>query len=450
MSAAEQKKGITPANNARIVIVDDEPSIRKTIEGVLHDEGYGTVAVGTAQDLFKVLETESPLLVLLDIWLPGMDGIETLERLRQINPNIPVIMMSGHATIATAMKATKLGAADFIEKPIDLDLLLKSIRGALAGTVEVVPAPEQSSPSSVKSASKGTRIESLNRIALSNQPLPGRSFNQRTLKNSALLYGQGLHSGKKSGLILEPLPAGSGIHFAEVSEREIVPAHVDFVDSTGFATTVKFGNSQAGTIEHLMSALHAYGICNLLIKCNGEVPVMDGSAIEFCNLFDNIGIEEQNEPWKEIVIDRTYKFGSGKEEITFEPAEEFSVHYTLIYPPPVGTQEYEYTLGNIDSYKQEIASARTFGFVKDIGWLQKQGLALGGRFDNFVLFGEEGPINCALRFNNEPVRHKILDAIGDLYLLGRRLRGRVKARMTGHSDNVAILKQVRQRLAELA
>jgi len=450
MSAAEQKKGTTPTTNPRIVIVDDEPSIRKTIEGVLHDEGYGTVAVGTAHELFNVLESESPLLVLLDIWLPGMDGIETLERLRQLNPSIPVVMMSGHATIATAMKATKLGAADFIEKPIDLELLLKSIRGALAGSVTSNLTQEQSSAGATKAPTNTDRIESLNKIALSKQALPGRSFNQRTLKNSALLYGQGLHTGKKSGLILEPLPAGSGIHFAEVSESEIVPAHVDFVDSTGFATTVKFGNSQAGTIEHLMSALHAYGICNLLIKCNGEVPVMDGSAIEFCNLFDNIGIEEQNEPWKEIAIDRTYKFGSGKEEITLEPAEEFSVHYTLIYPPPVGTQEYEYTLGSIESYKKEIASARTFGFVKDIGWLQKQGLALGGRFDNFVLFGEEGPINCALRFNNEPVRHKILDAIGDLYLLGRRLRGRVKARMTGHSDNVAILKQVRQRLAELA
>jgi UDP-3-O-[3-hydroxymyristoyl] N-acetylglucosamine deacetylase len=448
MAAPALKENPSTLLKGRIIIVDDEPSIRKTIEGILNDEGYGTAAVGTAQDLFNLMEKESPLLVLLDIWLPGMDGIETLERLRQLYPNVPVVMMSGHATIATAMKATKLGAADFIEKPIDLELLLKSIRSALGGENR---KPEVRAVATTSSGIKEQpRTEPINKIALSNQVLPGRSFTQRTLKNSALLYGQGLHTGKKSGLILEPLPAGSGIHFAEVSESEIVPAHVDFVDSTGFATTVKFGNSQAGTIEHLMSALHAYGICNLLIKCNGEVPVMDGSAIEFCNLFDNIGVEDQGEPWKEIAIDKTYHFGSGKEEITLEPADEFSVHYTLIYPPPVGTQEYEYVLGDIESYKKEIASARTFGFVKDIGWLQKQGLALGGRFDNFVLFGDEGAINCALRFDNEPVRHKILDAIGDLYLLGRRLRGRVKARMTGHSDNVAILKQVRQRLAELS
>ena len=439
------------AVKGKIIIVDDEPSIRKTIEGVLTDEGYQTISVGTATELFKALETEKPNLVLLDIWLPGMDGIETLGELRQRHPEIPVIMMSGHATIATAMKATKLGASDFIEKPIDLDALLKSICGALEGSSDK-SANSESGESKVVSGGIGqtTRIESLNKIALAAQPLAGRSFNQKTLKNSALLYGQGLHSGKKSGLILEPLPPGSGIHFAEVSGSEIVPAHVDFVDSTGFATTVKFGDSQAGTIEHLMSALHAYGICNLLIKCNGEVPVMDGSALEFCNLFDTIGVEDQGEPWNEIIIDKTYRFGSGKEEIVLEPADEFTVHYTLMYPPPVGTQEYEYTLGSVESYKKEIASARTFGFVKDIGWLQKQGLALGGRFDNFVLFGDEGAINCALRFDNEPVRHKILDAIGDLYLLGRRLRGRIKARMTGHSDNVAILKQVRDRLAELS
>jgi UDP-3-O-acyl-N-acetylglucosamine deacetylase len=103
-------------------------------------------------------------------------------------------------------------------------------------------------------------------------------------------------------------------------------------------------------------------------------------------------------------------------------------------------------LGDVQKYKREIAPARTFGFVKDIGWLQQQGLALGGRFDNFVLFGEEGPLNGNLRFSDEPVRHKVLDAIGDLYLLGRPLRGKVTAALTGHSDNVELLKMVREAL----
>lgn len=434
----------------RIAIVDDEPGIRKSIEGVLQDEGYETKSVANATELFNYLQSgQIPSLVLLDIWLPGMDGIEILERLKELHPELPVIMMSGHATIASAMKATKLGAADFIEKPLDLDLLLKSIKRSLENS-EIVEGSAKGLESNVDlnttSETNFSRISALKKIALSEPGLAGRNFTQKTLKNSAILYGQGLHSGKKSGLILEPLPAGSGIHFAEVSGHEIVPAHLDFVDSTGYATTVKFGDSQAGTIEHLMSALHAYGISNLLIKCNGEVPVMDGSALEFCNLFDNVGLEDQGEPWPEIAIDKTYRVGNEKEEIIIEPAEDFSIRYVLQYPDPVGIQEYTFTLGDLDAYKKEIAPARTFGFVKDIGWLQKQGLALGGRLDNFVLFGENGPINCALRFPDEQARHKILDAIGDLFLLGRRLRGKVTARMTGHSDNVALLKLIREQI----
>ncbi len=444
----------------RVLIIDDEKSIRKTLEGVFRDEGYDPKSCSDANSAFELLKSYSPNLILLDIWMPGMDGIEMLKRLKELYPDIPVIMISGHATIATAMKSTKLGAADFIEKPLDLNVLLSSVKralGAEVGAEDSEASGKLPDPLTVKSVSdfqigKERYDGKLNTIAFSNNTLRGRDFKQRTLKNSTILYGQGLHSGKKSGLILEPLPPNSGIHFTEVSDTSVVPAHVDFVDSTGFATTVRFGTGQAGTIEHLMSALHAYGISNLLIKCNGEVPVMDGSALEFCSLIEEIGLEEQSEPWYEIVVDKTYRFGTGKdtaqEEITIEPAEDFTIEYILNYPEPVGTQVYKFTLGDVESYKKEIAPARTFGFVKDIGWLQKQGLALGGRFDNFVLFGDEGAINCSLRFSDEPARHKVLDAIGDLYLLGRRIRGKVTAKMTGHSDNVGILKLIREALRQ--
>jgi UDP-3-O-acyl N-acetylglucosamine deacetylase len=229
-----------------------------------------------------------------------------------------------------------------------------------------------------------------------------------------------------------------------------VPAHVDFVESTGFATTVRLGQTQAGTIEHLMSALCAYGISNVLIKCNGEVPVMDGSAREFCRLFEEVGLTEQDGEWYEIDIRKVIEVGDDKESIRIEPADEFSVEYTLRYPEPVGEQQFSFTLTDAASYRDQIAPARTFSFVKDVGQLQRQGLALGGRFDNFLLIGPEGAINDEWRFSNEPVRHKVLDAIGDLFLLGRRLRGKVTARMTGHSDNVAILKKVRDELQRAA
>jgi UDP-3-O-acyl N-acetylglucosamine deacetylase len=225
-----------------------------------------------------------------------------------------------------------------------------------------------------------------------------------------------------------------------------VPAHVDFVESTGFATTVRLGQTQAGTIEHLMSALCAYGISNLLIKCNSEVPVMDGSAREFCRLFDDVGLTEQDGEWYDIKIPELIQVGNGKEWIKIEPADTFSIDYTLRYPEPVGEQQFTFELKDPEAYRSQIAPSRTFSFVKDVGHLQKQGLALGGRFDNFLLIGTEGAINDAWRFPNEPVRHKILDAIGDLYLLGRPLCGKVTACMTGHSDNIALLKAVRELL----
>ena len=174
---------------------------------------------------------------------------------------------------------------------------------------------------------------------------------------------------------------------------------------------------------------------------------MDGSSRDFCSLFDEIGTEIQPGDWFEIKITETIRVGDDEKWIQIEPADNFSIDYTLIYPDPVGTQRMTFTLGDVESYKREIAPARTFGFVKDIGYLQKQGLALGGRFDNFVLFGgEDQPINDSLRFPDEPVRHKILDAIGDLYLLGRRIRGKVTAKMTGHTDNCRLLKEIRERM----
>jgi len=285
-------------------------------------------------------------------------------------------------------------------------------------------------------------VLNLNPIAFRSQKLRGEKRGQRTLGKSALLYGEGLHSGRKSGLILEPLPPDSGIHFASISGPELVPGYVDFVQSTGYATTVRSGTTQAATIEHLLSAFHAYGICNVLVKCNGEIPVMDGSSLPFCTLIEDMGIVEQEGDWFEIAIPRTIRIGDEREFIEIAPADTFSIEYTLQYPQPLGEQFFSFTLDSPESYKKAIAPARTFGFVRDIGALQDRGLGLGGRFNNFVLFGDEGAINTELRFENEPVRHKILDCIGDLFLLGRPLRGRVTARMSGHSDNIDLLKAI--------
>ncbi len=430
-----------------ILIVDDEASIRKSLEGVLGDVGYLCLHAAEGAEALALVQSRNPALVLLDIWMPGMDGMETLRRIKEINPRLPVIMMSGHATIATAIKATQAGASDFIEKPLELDLTLAAISRALAR-----PETGDAADAGVLADPPGSKapfgVPDLQRVVFEKQAMRGSLVPQKTLAHGAVLYGQGLHSGKKSGLILEPLGPDSGIHFIGVSDNRAVPAHLDFVGSTGYATSIRLGTTQAATIEHVMSALNAYGVSNLLIKCNGEVPVLDGSAAEFCSLFEEIGLENQRGDWYKIVVKETVSIGDGRETIRLEPCDGFEIDYTLDYPHPVGRQHCVFRLDDPAIYRKEIAPARTFGFVKDIGHLQRQGLALGGRFDNFILFGDEGPINDALRFPDEPVRHKIMDAIGDLYLLGRRLQGRVVANMTGHSDNIALLRKVREMMIQ--
>ncbi len=439
-------------NDISVLVVDDEPSIRKTLEGVLADEGYKCSCASSGTQALEHLREHRPHLVLLDIWMPGLDGLETLEQIHEIYPELPVIMISGHATIATAVKATKMGASEFIEKPLDLDAMLETIRRVLDGaarglddTQEEETLEEESGALSIGTTQTPLQVEP---IVFQDQKLRGKPLQQRTIAHSSILYGQGLHSGKKSGLMLEPLPANSGIHFVGVSHPSPVPAHVDFVESTGFATTLKLGQTQVATIEHLMSALCAYGISNLLIKCNDEVPVLDGSALEVCRLLDETGVEEQAGEWYAIKIEEPIRVGDDKEFILIEPAEELSISYRLSYPEPLGVQEFSFILGDKEEYQREIAPARTFGFLKDIEYLQQQGLAQGGRFDNFVLYGPEGSINGDLRFEDEAVRHKILDAIGDLYLLGRPIQGKITASMTGHSDNIDILRVVRDLLEQ--
>jgi UDP-3-O-acyl N-acetylglucosamine deacetylase len=263
-----------------------------------------------------------------------------------------------------------------------------------------------------------------------------------------VVNGQGLHSGVRTGLILQPLPPGSGIVFGSISSGETVPALVDHVGATGYATTLVRGTMSAKTVEHLMATLHAYRITNLLVKMQAEVPILDGSALELCALIDEGGVVDQDGTVEELVIDRRYAIGSDAPDhkgIAIVPADGFEVHYTLDYPAPIGRQEIEFRFDDVETFRREIAPARTFGFVKDIEQLELMGLASGGRLNNTILVGEEGIVNAPLRFPDEFARHKVLDIFGDFYLLGRFIRGRIEARMTGHSDNVHLLRHLRNR-----
>ncbi len=418
-----------------ILVVDDEEGIRESVREILSDEGYRVIEAADGTRVLELIRKERPRLVLLDIWMPRVDGIELLKEIKEREPEVDVIMISGHGNIHTAVTATKLGAFDFIEKPLSLDGLLLTVRRAL-GEASVTKRESRRpkagkerrrSRASVSAAARAKRLK------------------QKTLKKSVVISGQGLHSGIKTGVILHPLPLNSGILFSGISANTTVPAHLDYVGSTGYATSLRGKGIVVATVEHFLAVLHSYGITNLLVKVQGEIPIMDGSALEFCRLIEEAGIQEQEEEWSEIVVDKTYRVGQkGGESISIEPADTFGVRYVLNYPKPVGMQEHTYIFKGPESFKEEIAPARTFGFLKDIEQLEKLGLVNGGRLSNCILMDNEKILNTELRFSDEFARHKILDIVGDFYLLGRPIRGMVAAHMTGHSDNIALLRKIRK------
>lgn len=723
-----------------ILIVDDEKSILDSLEGILKDEGFSVSKAEDGSKAMEIIRTESPDLVLLDIWMPDMDGIKALKAIKEYDSNLGVIIMSGHGTVETAVKAIKLGAMDYIEKPLSLDNVILRIeqgieqqklrkenielkarmleKGEIIGKSKEIQkikkeidkssstsdgiliigekgtgkeliakiihnrSERQTAPfidinctvlsedmmvstifgsdslkktksktiskGKIESADKGTlflnevfrlNMETQSRLLkfikergitkrngkflaldvrimatssmdieellkkgeilygllehlsktsiylpplrnrrtdipllvnyflkqlsiecgkkikeidsqaleiLTNYSWPGnikelknilerivittahekisssdipetlvgstvttpiqfegypsmkeakkewerefilyhlnkndwktdrtskalkieekalerkissygislprakdkRLIFQKTLKRSMVLCGKGLHSGLKSGLILLPLPPNSGIHFGKITSEESVPAHVNYIDSVEYASCLKKDGMVARTIEHLMAVLHMYRISNLLIKINNEVPIMDGSASDFCQLIEDAGIEEQRESIEELVVEKTCSVGNsseGSKYIKIEPNKDLVVDYTLDYPPPVGKERFVFIYKDHKSFKEEIAPARTFGFLKDIEKLEQMGLAGGGRLDNFILVDDEKVVNTKLRFTDEFVRHKILDILGDFYLLGKFVRGKITAQMTGHAENIALLKKL--------
>ncbi len=655
----------------RVLIVDDEKNIVSSLHGILEDEGYQIDTADDGLDALEQVQSDPPDLVLLDIWLPGMDGIEVLKTIKTYHPEIEVLIMSGHGTIDTAVKATKLGAFDFIEKPFSLDQLLQSVGKALklkqtrvdqgqrnGGSKPELPhcfqimvevkkkikeASRHNHPMLIQGApgtgkefvaqaihaeSKKSRLpfmkincpsrsmtslqqelfarkgkndaqssrdrvvylkniealpptlqdklvqalkseedprflparvfastsvdlaervergkfrselfdllqenaltvpplknfqanipilvkkyfeelaehgnytphtvndEAIERLVAYGWPgnlkelrdvldniarqvhpddvitvdhLPprigmdeseaissakkkgaGRLPRQRTLRRSVVLCGSGLHSGIKTGLIMQPLPPNSGIIFGHISSTATIPAKPEYVESTEYSTCIKKGFFSVGTIEHIMAVLHMYRINNLLIKIGDEAPVMDGSAKDFCQLVEDGEFEEQDAPYEELVIDREYTFGDPKgAHIKIEPADGFEVSYHMDYPAPIGIMDYTFKYENFEGFKQDIAPARTFGFMEEVAALTKLGFATGGKLDNFIMLGDGKVLNTELRYPDEFARHKILDILGDFYLLGKPIRGKISAHKSGHTQNVGLIKEIMDHL----
>jgi UDP-3-O-[3-hydroxymyristoyl] N-acetylglucosamine deacetylase len=269
---------------------------------------------------------------------------------------------------------------------------------------------------------------------------------QRTLKNTIRATGVGLHTGRKVLMVLRPAPANSGIVFrrTDLDEPADVPAQAENVGETTLGTTLVYGTTKVSTVEHLMSALAGLGIDNLVVELSaGEVPIMDGSAGPFVFLLQSAGIEEQNAPKKFVRIKKSVTVEDGDKWARFDPYDGFKVNFEIEFDHPVFKRRSQAASMDFSTtaFLREVSRARTFGFMRDLEYMRSHNLALGGNLDNAIVLDDYRILNeDGLRYEDEFVKHKILDAIGDLYLLGHSLIGEYSGHKSGHGLNNRVLR----------
>jgi UDP-3-O-[3-hydroxymyristoyl] N-acetylglucosamine deacetylase len=256
---------------------------------------------------------------------------------------------------------------------------------------------------------------------------------QRTLRRQISCAGIGLHSGTKVTLTLRPAPADTGIVFRRTDLAIDIPATVAHVTNIQYATVLGRDGATVETVEHLLAALTCAGVDNVIVELSQrEVPIMDGSSAPFLYLIQEAGVKKLSAARQYIKVLRPITVTSGDKRAAIYPSDHFKVSYTISFDHPLLRHQSRTTRITEQTFAEEIASARTFGFLKEVEWLRQQGLALGGSLENAVVIGDTGVLN-ALRFEDEFVRHKILDAVGDLTLLGRPVLGHVVAHRAGHA-----------------
>ena len=271
---------------------------------------------------------------------------------------------------------------------------------------------------------------------------------QRTLKNPVRATGVGLHSGEKIYLAVLPAPVDTGIVFrrTDVTPMVDIPATAQSVGETTLSSTIVKDGVKVSTVEHLMSALAGLGIDNAIVELDAaEVPIMDGSAGPFVFLLQSAGLIEQEAAKKYIRIKRPISVSDGDKTAAFLPFEGFKITFSIDFDHPVF--EHQVKEATVDfsstSFVHEVAQARTFGFMRDIEYLRSQNLALGGSVDNAIVVDDDRILNeGGLRFEDEFVKHKILDAIGDLYLVGHSLIGEFIAHKSGHALNNQLVRKL--------
>jgi len=289
---------------------------------------------------------------------------------------------------------------------------------------------------------------------------------QHTIGSDFVLEGKGLHTGMQITLHAMPAKAGTGIVIRRVDLGEEMKASAEYVTATERGTVLQKGECRVSTIEHCMAALAAYGVDNCVIEVNApEFPILDGSAKPYVEKLDIVGIKEQSEERREFVVKEKMSFEAGGSRITFEPAESFEMEVEIDFNSPV-LKAQKAVLTDMKRFSEEVASCRTFVFVREIEQLVMAGLIKGGDLKNALViydretslenlnkiagfYGEKiekasqlGYLNGPLKFDNEPARHKLLDLMGDLYLIGMPIRGRICAVKPGHGVNTGVAKEL--------
>lgn len=277
---------------------------------------------------------------------------------------------------------------------------------------------------------------------------------QRTLKTTVRATGVGLHTGRKVTMVLRPAPIDTGIVFcrSDLPGAPAIPAHALNVRETTMATVLEKDGARVSTVEHLMAAMFGLGVDNAFVDVSAEeVPIMDGSAGTFVFLLQSAGIEEQAAPKRYVRILRTVELEQGDKKVRLEPYDGFKVAFAIEFDHPVfeaSTSTVEVDFGEV-SFVREISRARTFGFTQDVETLRSMGLGRGGSLDNAVVIDDFRVLNAeGLRMDDEFVKHKALDAVGDLYLMGRPIIGAFHGHKSGHEmNNLLVRKLIADRAA---
>ena len=423
----EKVKNVKIKNS--VLIIDDEEDILSSCKAVLEDEDYDVETAKDYDEAIKIFESKKIDLVFLDVWLPNVDGLDILSNIKEKYPDTTVIMMSGHAGVETAVRATKMGAYDFLEKPISISKLLSSCD-------EVLNKKENNNETEINYSNNNHNKSKL------KYKIP-----QRTIAKSVVVSGFALMEGRKTALTLVPAEVNTGIVFVDInSNTRIKLSHENILskDKSGAvnSTALVSGNRHIKTTEHFLAALHMMGITNLIVKCDGEVPNVDGSALVFCDALKEAGYIEQEDYIEPIVIDRELVYGNVDDNETYiilSPYDGLEVNLRIDFAGSIGVQQFDYKFESFEQFSEDIGRARSFNTLDNIDYAQKMGMAGSGMIGSHIILCEGKVINTKLHFDNEFVRHKILDIIGDMYILGRPIKAKIRANKSSHSFNHSVV-----------